>query len=149
MNISEALCAAADHIERYPERYNFMCGAVPRNGGEHACMLGRVGQVAGVPAGISVDVVCQAVLGQGAQAFYADIHAAAQLASIDESVHNARAVPVAMRQISKRYEGIPEDVRDIFRERAPAFSDYSRIFALEMNAMASAFRRPAPCIALR
>lgn len=69
MNISEALCAAADHIERYPERYQFMEGSIPCDGAQ-GCMLGFFGRYAGLPVGLDVGYVAWAVLGQDPSEFY-------------------------------------------------------------------------------
>jgi len=51
MNISQALNAAADHIEQNPSSYRFNNATVPRDG-EQGCMLGHLGRVAGLPVGL-------------------------------------------------------------------------------------------------
>lgn len=123
MNISEALCAAADHIERYPENYQFMEGQIPCDGAQ-GCMLGFFGRYAGLPVGLDVGVVAWAVLGQDPGDFYNEIHRAASGAEYSRSdgdtvVYDKQLVPPAMREVAKKYQGIPEDVREIFARKAP------------------------------
>lgn len=116
MNISQALCAAADHIERHPDSYNFNLAIVSDE--KMGCMLGHFGRIAGLQAGLSVDTVALAVLDTRASDFYEDICAAAGRSGSPESVINARIVPDAMREVAKKYEGIPQDVREIFAAKA-------------------------------
>jgi hypothetical protein len=120
MNISEALCAAAEHIERHPESYNFNLAIV--SGKEMGCMLGHFGRVAGLPAGLPVDTVALTVLGIPAGAFYDDIYKAASNCGGINVVTCAPLVPNAMREVAKKYQGIPEDVRAIFEAKAKDIS---------------------------
>jgi hypothetical protein len=119
MNISEAMCAAADQIERHPTSYRFNNSYVPRDGAQ-GCMLGFLGRVAGLPVGLSVDTLALAVLGKPAQMFYEEIIAAAGEGLNCECVQYADKVAPAMRAVAKKYQGIPEDVREIFNRQASA-----------------------------
>lgn len=113
MNISEALIAAADSIERHPDKYCFSEGNIPPEGFQ-GCMLGHFGRVAGLPVGLGVDIVSLAVLGKPANQFYAEIQAADGAVSVCDSIANTNTIPGAMRKVAQNYAGIPESVRDIF-----------------------------------
>jgi hypothetical protein len=124
MKISEALNAAADHIERFPEKYNFMCLSTPF-GGEQACMLGRFAQVAGLGGAISVDSVAYAVLGRHPQHFYNEIASAAGASPADNDeqqaiLNDVTKIPNAMRQVARKYEGIPQSVLELFNNAGAA-----------------------------
>ena len=124
MNISQALCAAADHIEGNPASYQFMCSQVPREG-EQGCMLGHFARVAGLRAGLPIQLVCWEVLGISDMQFYKDIYEASSLACLggeedrvmNVAVKSAAIVPDAMRKVAKKFEGIPQDVREIFNSK--------------------------------
>lgn len=122
MNISEALCAAADHIERYPEKYHFMENSIPCDGAQ-GCMLGFFGRYAGLPVGLDVGYVAWAVLGQDPSEFYNEIHCASGAPNPriigDSVVYDQKLVPPAMRTVAKKYEGMPQEVREIFDSKAP------------------------------
>jgi hypothetical protein len=117
MNISQALNAAADHIEQNPSSYRFNNATVPRDG-EQGCMLGHLGRVAGLPVGLPVETLALTVLGQPASDFYEEISRDAQGTIHGDLVHYAHLVAPAMRGVAKKYEGIPQDVRDIFNAKA-------------------------------
>lgn len=55
MNIRQAILAAADHIERNPEQYDFNGLTVPEPGCQ-ACMLGFVGMFLGMSGATNNDV---------------------------------------------------------------------------------------------
>lgn len=131
MNIDEAINKAADHIEQYPESYNFGQGTVINKdyggpsvrstigpGGYYACMLARIGEMAGMQAGLSCDTVARDILGTQAEEFYSAIRAASPYQDLDP-VHNTKTIPAAMRTVAKRYTGIPVQVREIFNVPTP------------------------------
>jgi hypothetical protein len=123
MNISEALCAAADHIERHPESYQFMEGSIPCDGAQ-GCMLGFFGRYAGLPVGLDVGYVAWAVLGQDPSEFYNEVHSASGAGHPrnlgDSVVYDKKLVAPAMRTVAKKYEGVPQEVREIFESKAPS-----------------------------
>ncbi len=114
MNIDEAINKAADHIERNPQHYSFGQGQVIR--GHRACMLARIGEMAGMLEGTGHDVVAQRLLGMGPNEFYSQI---AQVTPLDgtDPVRNVRTIPKAMRMVAKQFIGIPVNVREIFEPR--------------------------------
>ncbi len=127
MNIDEAIKQAADHIEKYPEAYNFGQGQVVRKedlppgyggpGGHPSCMLARIGEMAGVRTGIGHDAVSIAVLGIPCNEFYQRITMATPASKVApgrDPLHDPNTIPAAMRVVAKHYEGIPLSVRDIF-----------------------------------
>lgn len=121
MNISEALNAAADHIEQHPEKYNFREGYVPSDPGYQACMLGRLGLIAGgVRRLTNVTEVAQRILGTHAEEFYKEIFAhipdsERKLPTINNNdLDDAAKVAPAMRKVAQRYQGIPGDVLALF-----------------------------------
>ena len=125
MNIDEIINQAADHIERYPESYNFGQGMVinknfkgfgpdPGPGGPIACMLSRIGEIAGYPLGTQCNRVSTDLLGLQPDCFYGEIRAATAAkyeSGPFDPVHNTQTIPNAMRALAKRYEGIPAVVR--------------------------------------
>src|SRR5947207_12116578 len=42
MNVHDAICRAADHVEQPPERFEFSCGITPGKPQDFACALGWV-----------------------------------------------------------------------------------------------------------
>jgi hypothetical protein len=117
MNISEALNAAADQIEQYPESYRFNNSTIPKDGGQ-GCMLGFFGKVAGLPVGLSVDTLSFAVLGRPACQFYEEVAQLNYGATDSDIVNHAHLAAAGMRRAAKTYEGIPQDVREIFNAKA-------------------------------
>lgn len=137
MNISEAINAAADHIERFPKSYDFSQGqVVPKtmrgdrdhgDGGFVACMLARVGEFAGAQEGTDHATIASRLLGMNPDTFYNSV-AAAMPAHVrnDGAYHHAKNAPYiarGMRAVAKQYEGIPDEVRQIFRPiQIPSFA---------------------------
>jgi hypothetical protein len=109
--MSDVINRAADSIEQHPERYNFGSPLVSDNPRIAQCMLGRIGQVAGVRAGTHVNYVAAELLKIPASTFYQQVE---MHAGSGEACHNALLVPKAMRSIAKRYRGIPLVVSEIF-----------------------------------
>ena len=140
MKIAEALCAAADHIERHPKSYNFNVASVCDE--TTGCMLGHFGRLAGLPLGLSVETLSWAVLGKGSQDFYHEICAAAGSRCNENVVCDAHIVPGAMRKVAKKYEGIPQEVREIFdaRVNATPFAALSGLFFEHLRCQAQAAR---------
>lgn len=112
MNIDEAINKAADHIEQHPNLYDFSQGAVPYLPEHRACMLARIGQMAGMVRGINCDVVSRQILGMEASDFYNLI----ALSGSPGYSSDPAPVPAAMRKVATHYKGIPLGVRQIFRE---------------------------------
>lgn len=125
MNIDEAINKAADHIEQYPESYHFGQGMVinraykgfgpdPGPGGPEACMLSRIGEMAGFQIGVSCNTVSRELLGLMPDAFYDRIRELTPETGRRDPVHDPETIPAAMRKIAKQYTGIPVSVRRIF-----------------------------------
>jgi hypothetical protein len=147
MNIDEAINKAADHIEQYPESYHFGQGMVidrkyqgfgpdPGPGGPHACMLARIGEMAGVPVGVGCDTVARYILSSSAGDFYEAIRAATgSKAGRHDPVHHAPTIPAAMRKVAKKYEGIPIGVRQIFdAPPSETLAPHYRVFSVRITA---------------
>jgi hypothetical protein len=128
MNVDEAIRRAADHIERYPEHYEFMQGMVINDrkfGHDNACMLSRIGQMAGMRHGLTHNAVARRLMQTTAQLFYEDIGFATcgpsqygpghlmRYAQLQGALHNTKTIPTAMRVVAKKYVGIPISVRAI------------------------------------
>jgi len=119
MNISEALCAAADHIEQHPEKYDFRESYIPPPG-FCACMLGRLGLIAGVRYGTNVDDIARRILGKSGEEFYKQVfelipeRQRSMLTLNRVDLEDAKKVAPAMRTIAQEYKGIPDDVLALF-----------------------------------
>ena len=116
MLISDAINQAADHIEQNPKRYSFNQGHVlgGDDSGVPACMLARIGEMAGYARGTSCDTVARGLLGVNASEFYDRIMQAAGHPGNHAALYCVALVPDAMRSYAKKYHGIPEEVRAIF-----------------------------------
>lgn len=117
MNIDEAINKAADHIEQHPDRYDFTQGMVMPGYQAciyQACMLARIGEMAGMPALTGHDRVAYEVLGISANEFYHQIAQASR--TRNDPCRDTKSIPQAMRTVAKHYAGIPLSVRQLFEE---------------------------------
>ena len=139
MQIHDALCRAADHIEAHPQHFNFACNLVPLHCDQGGCALGWVGFFSGefqspwiYPGyGIEIDAVAHqflAIKTPGRSCYFAPIVFYARMDEICGDcnwVDNARLCALGLRAYAKMYhprvsDAIPAAVREIFATPAAA-----------------------------
>jgi hypothetical protein len=126
MNTYEAIMAAADHIEKHPDRYDFFQGLVgPESqyvaGVTGCCALARIGQFLGMEKYTSHGEVAEALGLTAAFDFYLSIHSIMgpkPMFDAADAMQDKGRMPAALRTYAQRFKPpmpkIPESVRSIF-----------------------------------
>ena len=92
-----AMHQAADHIERYPEEFNFYETSTPRapHCGSPGCAIGWVAAFYGPPAHADIEVFAAAHLG-GDDGFYRALHDT----NVGDWYHNPTLCAAALRRVA-------------------------------------------------
>ena len=122
MDTCDLINRTADHIEKFPQLYDFDQGVVTHPMKTH-CMLSRMGQLAGIQQGVGCSIIAAEILKVDPRYFYADIVRAAGSRRLDafghivdrEIVGDPRLVPAALRKVAEKYRGIPVSIQAIFK----------------------------------
>jgi hypothetical protein len=118
MNRYEMIMAAADGIEKNPQRFDFATSKVVTNGVDPRCILGEMWYQAGIYYQGTVGMIAPQILGIDEGTFFRML----QVAHGEPfDLHDATLVPAALRKVAKRYEGIPGEVLEIFTPLQKAY----------------------------
>lgn len=97
-SIHTLLIATAIYIEENPEQYNWLNGAVPKEGERPACMLALLGGIAGEAQGTLYFQIARDVLGTSEHVFHDRIKEL-----VDKRYHDAKEAARALRLYADKY----------------------------------------------
>jgi hypothetical protein len=142
MNMYEAVKAAAAHIAKYPDLYNYNVTRIPQTGDEGpqamGCMLGRLAHIVGFEdIGRGADAAAPALLGISHSAFFERIVRIMNENRWMADLHDAKLVAPAMLIYAQRHRAdletreypvpnIPKIVLDIFT-RSDFFTQFAAV----------------------
>lgn len=149
MDKYSAIMAAADFIERNPERYNFYSARLPRGDDDRVCLLGWAGHFMGMKADSPTEDVCEQIVGhRNESSLLLEIGNARPVVPLDDK----RYAPDALRRIAAlcaKEEQPPKldpalvSFRDKLKVWKPVAIAASLVLALFLASPASAATLPA------
>jgi len=134
MNLKQAILSAASHIEQYPDSYNFIRGAYPRNG-RPGCMLAWIGVYFGLQEedvrGDYSDHVARLLGHANWKGFLHELRVLMEgLTQYEQDAHwfyhRSSGAVLCLRLYAKAHfptPGMPASVRAIFEQKCPLPED--------------------------